>query len=173
MRPLTRYLRPGSEARLPEVYFEYLRMLDIQHAQIVLFSEPIVTKRRDTKDKKFNGEIPFTYGPLAYFLKNRLYTGETGHKDKWFPGEHAAIVDRETFDQVQQLLASKSDGRKARRTASESTADGQALRRSRQPHEPELLHQKRGALSLLRQFSIVAGAEGRGWIGRAGFCDRD
>src|SRR5216684_4036290 len=40
----------------------------------------IVTKRRDTKVRKYNGGIPFTYGPLAHFLKNRLYIGETGHK---------------------------------------------------------------------------------------------
>jgi site-specific DNA recombinase len=85
----------------------------------------IITKRRDTKVKKFNGGIPFTYGPLAYFLKNRIYVGETGHKQKWFPGEHAAIVDRKIFDQVQQLLASQpSAGRKARRTASEALLMG-------------------------------------------------
>src|ERR1019366_2759340 len=84
----------------------------------------IVTKRRDTKVRKYNGGIPFTYGPLAYFLKNRLYIGETGHKDKWFPGEHAAIVDKKTFEQVQQLLASKSAGRKAHRTASEALLMG-------------------------------------------------
>jgi hypothetical protein len=78
----------------------------------------IVTKRRDTKVRKFNGGIPFTYGPLAHFLKNRLYVGETGHKDVWFPGEHKAIVDRKTFDEVQQLLASKSTGRKAKRSTS-------------------------------------------------------
>jgi hypothetical protein len=80
----------------------------------------IVTKRRDTKLAKYQGGIPFTYGPLAHFLKNRLYVGETGHKDKWFPGEHAAIVDRKTFDQVQQLLESKAAGRKASRSASEA-----------------------------------------------------
>src|SRR6195256_4817480 len=84
----------------------------------------VVTKRRNTKVKKFNGGIPFTYGPLAHFLKNRVYVGETGHKDKWFPGEHAAIVDRKTFDQVQQLLESKPTGRKARRTASEALLMG-------------------------------------------------
>jgi recombinase len=89
-----------------------------------LDAKGIVTKRRDTKVKKFNGEIPFTYGPLAYLLKNRLYIGETGHKDKWFPGEHAAIVDRKTFDRVQQFLGSKSEGRKARRTASEALLMG-------------------------------------------------
>ena len=43
---------------------------------------------------------------------------------QWFQGEHAAIVDRKTFDQVQQLLASKSAGRKAHRTASEALLMG-------------------------------------------------
>jgi hypothetical protein len=89
-----------------------------------LDAKGIVTKRRDTKVKKFNGGTPFTYGPLAHFLKNRLYIGETGHKDKWFPGEHAAIVDRKTFEQVQQLLGSKSAGRKAHRSASEALLMG-------------------------------------------------
>ena len=48
----------------------------------------IVTKRRDTKVAKYNGGIPFTYGPLAYFLKNRIYVGEIHHGGKWFKGEH-------------------------------------------------------------------------------------
>ena len=54
----------------------------------------IVTKRRDTKVAKYQGGIPFTYGPLAYFLKNRIYLGETHHGGKWFKGEHEAILDR-------------------------------------------------------------------------------
>jgi hypothetical protein len=73
---------------------------------------------------KFNGGIPFGYGSLAYFLKNRVYIGEAGHKDKWFPGEQAPIVDRKTLDQIQQLLASKSARRKARRTASDAMLMG-------------------------------------------------
>src|SRR5664279_5536073 len=106
------------------IFQRYLEVQSFGKLVADLDAKGIVTKRRDTKVKKFNGEIPFTYGPLAYFLKNRLYIGETGHKDKWFPGEHAAIVDRKTFDRVQQLLASKSEGRKARRTASEALLMG-------------------------------------------------
>jgi site-specific DNA recombinase len=106
------------------IFQRYLEMKSFGKLVADLDAKGIVTKRRDTKVKKFNGEIPFTYGPLAYFLKNRLYIGETGHKDRWFPGEHAAIVDRKTFDQVQQLLASKSEGRKGRRTASEALLMG-------------------------------------------------
>jgi site-specific DNA recombinase len=116
-----------NKAEAETVRYIFQRYLEVQSfGKLVadLDAKGIVTKRRDTKVKKFNGEIPFTYGPLAYFLKNRLYIGETGHKDKWFPGEHAAIVDRKTFDQVQQLLGAKSEGRKARHTASEALLMG-------------------------------------------------
>jgi DNA invertase Pin-like site-specific DNA recombinase len=78
----------------------------------------IVTKKRDTRVAKYNGAIPFTYGPLAYFLKNRVYLGEMHHGGKWLKGEHDAIVDRVTFDRVQQLLATKSNGRKTKRSDS-------------------------------------------------------
>lgn len=110
----------------------------------------VVTKRRNTKVAKFQGGIPFTYGPLAHFLKNRLYTGDIGHSDKWFPGEHTAIVDRKTFDQVQQLLnqvqqllKSKAAGRKARRSASQALLLGKlyggSVRDNAEPRGPTLL----------------------------------
>jgi site-specific DNA recombinase len=112
-----------NKAEAETVRYIFKRYLELQSfGKLVedLDRNGIVTKRRNTKVRKFNGEIPFTYGPLAYFLKNRVYIGETGHKDKWFPGEHAPIVDRKTFEQVQQLLASKPAGRKAPRTPSEA-----------------------------------------------------
>jgi DNA invertase Pin-like site-specific DNA recombinase len=102
------------------IFRRYLELKSFGKLVEDLDAKGIVTKRRNTKVKKFNGEIPFTYGPLAYFLKNRVYIGETGHKDKWFPGEHDAIVDRTTFDRVQQLLASKPADRKATRSSSEA-----------------------------------------------------
>jgi site-specific DNA recombinase len=46
------------------------------------------------------------------------------HKDKWFSGEHASIVDKTTFDQVQQLLASNAAGRTATRSASGALLQG-------------------------------------------------
>jgi site-specific DNA recombinase len=106
------------------IFKRYLELKSFGKLVEDLDNKSIVTKCRNTKVRKFNGGIPFTYGPLAYFLKNRIYVGETGHKEKWFPGEHAAIVDRKIFDQVQQLLASQPAGRKARRTASEALLMG-------------------------------------------------
>src|SRR3954463_13530694 len=112
-----------NKAEAETVRYIFRRYLELQSfAKLVedLDRQGIVTKRRAAKVTKYQGGIPFTYGPLAHFLKNRLYTGDIGHKDKWFPGEHAGIVDRKTFDQVRLLLESKSVGRKASRSASEA-----------------------------------------------------
>src|SRR5258705_13899514 len=68
----------------------------------------MVTKRRNTKVVKYNGGIPFTYGPLTYFLKNRIYIGETHYAGKWFKGEHEPILDRPTFTRGQELVKSKT-----------------------------------------------------------------
>jgi site-specific DNA recombinase len=84
----------------------------------------IVTKRRNTKVAKYQGGIPFTYGPLAYFLKNRIYIGETHHGGKWFKGEHQAILDRSTFDRVQELLKSNTVKRKVKFSESGALLQG-------------------------------------------------
>jgi len=108
-----------TEAETVRVIFR--RHLDLQSfSKLVadLDRRGIVTKRRNTKVAKFNGGIPFSYGPLAHFLKNRIYLGEVHHDGKWFQGEHEAIIDHATFDRVQQLLANKSNGRKAKRSES-------------------------------------------------------
>ena len=63
---------------------------------------------------KFRGGIPFTYGPLDHLLKNRIYCGEVHHGGKWFTGEHPAIIDRKTFDLVQQPLKANVTKRKSK-----------------------------------------------------------
>jgi hypothetical protein len=83
-----------------------------------------VTKRRTTKVSKYNGGIAFTYGPLAYFLKNRVYVGEVHHGGKWFEGEHEAIIGRQTFESVQELLKSNATGRKVKRSESGALLQG-------------------------------------------------
>jgi site-specific DNA recombinase len=94
-----------AEAQTVRTIFElYLELRSFGKLVAELDHRRIVTKRRDTKVAKYRGGIPFTYGPLAYLLKNRVYIGEIHHGGKWFKGEHAAILDRETFARVQQLL---------------------------------------------------------------------
>jgi site-specific DNA recombinase len=106
------------------IFRRYLELQSFSRLVADLDRRGIATKRRNTKVAKFNGGIPFTYGPLAHFLKNRIYLGEVHHGGKWFQGEHEAIVDRATFDRVQQLLATNSNSRKAKRSESAALLQG-------------------------------------------------
>ena len=104
-----------SEAKTVRMTFNrYLALKSFQALITELDRKGIVTKTR-LLGRKTSGGIPFTYGPLAYLLKNRTYLGETGHKGSWFKGEHGPIVDRTIFNRVQELLKANSIIRVQRR----------------------------------------------------------
>lgn len=65
------------------------------------------TKRGGVIDKKY----------LYRLLNNRLYIGEICHKGQCHPGQHAAIIDRETWDRVHAILADSPRTRAARTRA--------------------------------------------------------
>ena len=101
------------------IFRRYLELKSFSRLVADLDKRGIVTKRRNTKVAKYQGGIPFTYGPLAYFLKNRIYVGEMHHGGKWFKGEHRGHCGRpETFDQVQQLLNGNATRRKVKHSES-------------------------------------------------------
>jgi site-specific DNA recombinase len=114
-----------SEAETVRTIFRlYLELGSFGKLVAELDLRKIVTKRRNTKVAKYQGGIPFTYGPLAYFLKNRIYIGEIHHSGKWFKGEHEAILDRPTFDRVQELLKSNTIKRKVKFSESGAPLQG-------------------------------------------------
>src|SRR5258706_13650792 len=114
-----------SEAETVRAIFRlYLELKSFSKLVAELDRRGLVPKRRNTKVTKYLGGIPFTYGPLAYFLKNRVYLGEVHHGGKWFKGEHEAIINRATFERVQALLKSNSQGRKVKRSDSGALLQG-------------------------------------------------
>ena len=54
---------------------------------------------------------------LYRLLNNRKYIGEVTHRDKVYPGEHEAIVPRELWDEVHQILAENYKARAVRSRA--------------------------------------------------------
>ena len=102
----------------------YLELKSFGNLVAELDRRKIVTKRRDTEVAKYQGGIPFTYGPLAYFLKNRIYLGEIHHGGKWFKGEHEAILDPRTFERVQELLKTNHNGRRIKYSESGALLQG-------------------------------------------------
>jgi hypothetical protein len=51
------------------------------------------------------GAKPLARGALYLMLSNRLYRGEIVHKREAYPGEHAAIIELELWNDVQAILA--------------------------------------------------------------------
>jgi hypothetical protein len=60
-----------------------------------------------------------TKGFLYRLLNNRAYIGEAVHKGESYPGEHAAIIDRGTWDKVHAILQ-ESPRKRAARTRAET-----------------------------------------------------
>ena len=67
----------------------------------------VTTSRGHRIDKKF----------IYRMLNNRVYIGEAVHKGTSYPGEHAAIVDREAWDSVHAILTESPRKRAARTRA--------------------------------------------------------
>jgi DNA invertase Pin-like site-specific DNA recombinase len=65
----------GEAETVRYIFRRYLELRSFSKLVEDLDRKGIVTKRRNTTVRKYQGGIPFTYGPLAHFLKNRLYTG--------------------------------------------------------------------------------------------------
>ncbi|MBE9554681.1 MAG: recombinase family protein [Proteobacteria bacterium] len=83
--------------------------LYLQHANVWRVKEEadhlgLRTKARKPNNGGRNGGESFTRGHLYKLLSNPIYIGEIVHKGERHAGEHDAIIDRETWDAVQEQL---------------------------------------------------------------------
>lgn len=93
-----------AEAALVRRIFERF----IQLGSVTLVLRELQVEGRLTKRGK-----PFDKGIVYKLINNRIYVGEAVHKGASYPGEHEAIIDRDTFDKVQAILASNGYARAA------------------------------------------------------------
>jgi len=86
------------------IFRRYLEFGSVRILKEALDAEGIVSKARVFRTGRKAGGKPLARGALYLMLQSRIYLGEIVHKDKSYPGEHDAIVDREFWDNVQVLL---------------------------------------------------------------------
>src|SRR6202022_2574412 len=65
----------------------------------------IVSKRREGAGGRLAGGQHFSRGALYLMLQNRINRGEIVHQGTAYPGQHAAIIDPELWQIVQDKLA--------------------------------------------------------------------
>ena len=96
----------------------------------------IATRVRLLATGRVVGGVPFTRGPLAYLLRNRMYLGEINHGAKSYPGEHPAIIDRAIFDAVQDRLTAQATASDYRRSSSDALLTGKFFDHLGRPMTP-------------------------------------
>ena len=69
--------------------------------------DSLVTKLED-EGLIFTPSVPrFVRSKLYYLLIDRAYIGEVKHKGQWYPGTHEPLIDRATWQRVQELMGQK------------------------------------------------------------------
>jgi site-specific DNA recombinase len=100
-----RLLANPGEAAIVEMIFErYVELGSVASLKTALDAKGIVNKARISATGKRFGGKPFSRGALYRLLANRVYLGQAVHKDRAYPGAHAAIIDRALFEAAQTGL---------------------------------------------------------------------
>lgn len=103
------------------IFARYLAPRSAHTLVAELKADGVKSKRSVFSTGRTRGGGDLDRGALYKLLANPAYLGKVRHKDQVYDGLHPAIVDQETFDAVQELLAENSVKRttgSARRTSS-------------------------------------------------------
>ncbi len=95
-----------------QIYQRYLALGSVNKLKRELDAKGIRSKVRVSKTGRKSGDLPYSRGTLYNLLQNQIYLGEIPHRNLAFPGEHAAIVSRELWDQVQARLKANHQARR-------------------------------------------------------------
>ena len=128
-----------DQAEAETVRFIFRRYLELGSLEALiddLKHKGVVTRIRTFATGRVVGGVPFTRGPLAYFLKNRVYLGEINHGANSYPGEHPPILDRDLFDAVQIRLAAQTTATGFRRSPSDALLTGRLFDHLGRPMTP-------------------------------------
>lgn len=91
----------------------FMRYLDLGNVRLVasdLVERGIAAPQRAALTGRTTGGGPFSRGQIYKLLSNPIYVGEIHHRGQIHAGKHQAIIDRATWDGVQQLLADNLQG---------------------------------------------------------------
>ena len=98
--------------RVREIFGLYVELGCIRLLKAELDRRGWATPQRH--GRRPGGGRPFSRGHLYRLLANEVYIGNIVHKGVPYPGQHAAIIDADLWQAVQQRLASNLQGHQTR-----------------------------------------------------------
>ena len=108
-------VNPVEAKTVRHIYRRYAALGSVLALQEELDRHGIRSKVRVYKYGRQTGGKPLARGALYLMLQNRIYRGETVHKEQSYPGQHAAIIHQDLWDEVHKKLASNPRGAEERR----------------------------------------------------------
>jgi site-specific DNA recombinase len=110
-------INPKEADEVRYIFRRYLELGSTLKLVDDLAAKGIRTRERTLGCGRKIGDVHFGRGPLGHLLKNQVYIGKTKHKDAIYDGEHEAIIDLQTFEQVQALIASNNNDKRISKNA--------------------------------------------------------
>ena len=87
-----------------QLYQRYLELGSVRLLKTELDQRGVLSKARRSCTGTKSGGKSFSRGALYELLSNPIYIGELRHKRERHPGQHEPILERATWEQVQQRL---------------------------------------------------------------------
>lgn len=96
----------AAEASTVRTLFNaYLELGNVRRLKVFADQQKLRSKRRVYASGKATGGVPFSRGRLYHLLSNPVYIGRIRHGDKVYDGLHEAIIDKNTWQRVQDQLS--------------------------------------------------------------------
>ncbi len=118
------------------IFRKYLELPSVHALESWLIENGYRPKQRVTRSGRTVGGERFSRGALFHLLRNYVYVGQIVHKDKFYPGAHLPIVDRQVFDAVQAKLEVARVRRASPKSESEALLTGRIFDADGQPMSP-------------------------------------
>ena len=100
-------VNPVEAEQVRTIFRRYLELGSCSKLTRAMKATDIRAKAYVTRTGIVRGGGPVSNGMLYHILKNPTYVGRVPHNGDSYPGEHEAIVDQETWDAVQALVAER------------------------------------------------------------------
>ena len=97
----------AEAATVREIFRCYSELGSVRLLKAELDRRGLRSKLRVANNGGRSGGSSFYRGALYTVLRNPIYIGQIRHKGVCYPGEHEAIVERQTWEQVQTLLSAR------------------------------------------------------------------
>ena len=94
------------------LYRRYLELSSVVRLKAALDTEAALTPVRVSRSGRASGGRPFSRGHLYWILSNPIYIGRLSHKGQVHVGLHAAIVEPEVWEAIQERLQAQTVARR-------------------------------------------------------------